>query len=218
MKFAEEWIQILGFTDYEINNNFDAVIGYIKWKLWMNEKIWASKCKVIKIDAKNAKEYCDKYHIHWYAKSKIHYALEHKWEIVSVLTAWINRFNEKWIEIIRLCSHKTIIWGFKRLLNRILEEYKWNEIISYVDAFLWCRDNVFSRNWFTFVSHTIPWYSWVVEWWVVLSRYKTQKNKLKYLFPEVYSDEKTEDEIMREVWAKKLYNAGNYKYLLTNNK
>lgn len=210
-KFNQKWIQLLFFTDYEIKTNITKVINYILWKVWKLPSIWASKCKIKEIDTKTAKNFCEAYHIHWYAWWFKKYWLYYKEELVSVCVIWKNRFNnkKKSLEIIRLANSKKVIGWFWRFLKRILldnSEYK--IVTTYIDAFLWLPlNNVFIRYWFKYEWWTQPNYKWILKH-KVLSRYNTQKHKLLAKWYKW----KTEEDIMTSLWAYKIYDGWNYKF------
>ncbi len=207
-------IQLLFFTDYDLINNFDVIINYIKWKLNLLSSIWASKCKIKQINSTEARYFCEKYHVHWYAIWQRNYWLYFKDELVSVCIVWKNRFSKDWsIEIIRLCNKCKVIWWFSRFLKRIkLDFLEYNKIITFIDSYLWKEtDNVFTKNWFTYIWHTDPNYNWFIKRWTIkLSRYQCMKQKLL----KQWHIWKTEDEIMRWLWWIKVYDWWNYKFEL----
>lgn len=210
LKFKEKWIQILWFTDRQLDNDYEKIINYIKWKLNLLPSIWASKCKIREISTYQAKNFCEKHHIHWYAWWKTKYWLFHKEELLSVCVVWKNRFSKDWsLEIIRLANKQKVIWWMWRFMKRILKDFPtYKKITTFIDVNLWLADkNVFTYNWFNFVSHTKPNYEWIYKN-KVLSRQQTQKHKLlKQWF--VWDSEVS---IMKWLWAYRLYNAWNYKY------
>jgi len=209
IKFKKQGIQILWFTDKQLDNDFDKIINYIKWKIWLLPSIWASKCKIREIDTNIAKDFCEMYHIHWYAWWSKKYWLFYKNELMSVCVVWKNRFEKNnSLEIIRLTNKQKVIWWMWRFIKKILNDFPWyTKIITFIDVNLWLADkNVFTHNWFNFISHTEPNYNRILKW-KVLSRYKTQKHKLLKLW---YSW--TENEIMTKLNAIKIYDAWNYKF------
>ena len=203
LSFKEKWIQLLCFSDIDIENNMDRVINYIKWKIGLLPSIWASKCKIREIKSDQARTFCDKYHIHWYTIGSKNYWMFLKDELVSVCIVWKNRFNkDDSIEIIRLCNSNKIIWWFARFLKLIKKDYPNKDIVTFINTYLWLSDNnIFTKNWFEYVWLTEPNYYWVLNW-NKISRYKAQQ--------------KDEDKNMRELWAYKVYDWWNYKFYLTN--
>ncbi len=212
-KIIKNDINLLFFTDYELLNNFETILNYIKWKIWLLPAIWASKCKIKNIWTLEAKNFCNKYHIHWFSSWSKYYWMFFKDSLVSVCIVWKNRFSKDWIEIIRLANKTKIIWWFARFLKRIKNDFKnYNKIITFIDAYLWDNlDNVFTRNWFSYISHTTPNYNWFINRWKTkLSRYQCMKHKL---LKKWYKWE-TEDEIMKWLWWIKVYDWWNYKFEL----
>lgn len=209
-----KWIQLLFFTDYDLIHNYDRVLNYIKWKIWLLPSIWASKCKIKEINTKEAKNFCEKYHIHWFASWSKYYWLFFREELVSVCITWKNRFKkDNSIEIVRLCNKCKIIWWFARFLKIIKKEIPDNvKITTFIDSYLWDpENNIFTKNWFKYLWHTNPNYNWFTNRWTIkLSRQQCMKHKLLkkwYIWD-------TEDEIMRWLWWIKVYDWWNYKFEL----
>ena len=87
--------------------------------------------------------------------------------------------------------------------------YEWNNLITYADL-RWSVGNLYLKNGFRLDHTSEPSYSYFDG--VNIRRYnrfKFRKQELKKLFPEIYSDDKTEFQIMNEAGYLKIYDCGN---------
>lgn len=137
-------------------------------------------------------------------------------ELVAVMSFGLIRFGKNIgpgrYELFRYCSKGTVVGGFSKLLKRFIQDYNPVYIESYSDR-RWSQGNVYAKNGFVFDRRTEPNYFWAKKQ-QRFNRMSFQKHKLKDKFPDLYADEKTEDQICREAGYYKVYDCGNDKWVM----
>ena len=136
---AEQGIQLFHIWEYEWCDPIKRPIieSLIKSKLGIfNQKIGASKCKVVELSYKKYADFCNKNHIQGEAGAKVKLGLVYEGKLVQVMSFGVPRFADtiEW-EIIRECSKDdTIILGGKeKLWNFFLKKYNPKSVLSYCD-------------------------------------------------------------------------------------
>ena len=135
----------------------------------------------------------------------------------------IGRTYSDW-ELSRYATKKytVVVGGFTKLLNEVKNflKDKTDVLITYLYRDL-CpdyHDSVYYKNGFTFIGDSGPIMYYVTNHYTKLeSRQKYQKYKLKTMFPNSYSDIKTEQQILAENHIYPLWTSGNYKFILNIN-
>lgn len=171
--------------------------------------IYARNCVLRKIEFPG--EFLEENHLQGKgAPTGINYGLYYNNELVQVCTFAVPRFTSSYdYELVRLCSLTgiTIIGGASKLLKAFLREYPGQNIISYSDR-RWSIGNVYKTLRFTKISTSAPGYRYYKKL-MSFSRHKFQKAKLKELFPDIYSDDLTEVEIMQQAGYYRVFDCGN---------
>ena len=135
--------------------------------------------------------------------------------LVSVLTFGPSRFlNTHKYELYRFCTIQgtQVVGGFSKMLKHFVIG-KGPDIMTYCDR-RFSTGSTYANNGFTFVKYTDPGYFYI-KGRVKLSRYQCQKHLLKDRFPEIFSEDKTGDQIMKEAGYHKVHDCGNIVYSYT---
>lgn len=102
--------------------------------LILRPKIGARQCIVKEINAWEANNYLDQYHLQGKARSQYQLGLFFNNELVSVMTFGKPRYHSKYEwELIRYCAHYQVIGGVEKLFNFFIEQQNPKSIISYCD-------------------------------------------------------------------------------------
>ncbi len=182
-----------------------------------NQKvIYARECEVDNnLSTLESDMFLDKYHLQGIVKSSIRYGLRYNGELVGLMTFGVPRFNSNYeYELIRLAwkSDCRVIAGTKKLFKAFIRDNNPSSIISYCDISKF-TGNVYKKLNFksSLEDLTSPNYVWVepVEN-IVLSRYKTQKQKLLDKGLGEYGN--TEKEIMDNLGYLQVFDCGNIRY------
>ena len=160
--------------------------------------------------------FLDQNHMMGYENSSLKLGLCHNQDLVSVLTLGKPRFlkNGDWEwEIIRFSNklNHSVSGSFSKLLSYFVKNYKPKSIITYADR-RFGEGGVYKECGFEYLRSTSPGYFWVSKKYEILSRYMTQKNKLKELGLTKYDDSMTEEEIMFGNGYSRFWDCGNNVY------
>lgn len=185
------------------------------------DKIYARKCVVKNITPKEKNQFLDENHIQGKDVSSINMGMFFENNLVAVMTLSKLRKNlgfksqqDGVYELSRFAGKigYTIVGGFSKLLsNCIINNEDIREIITYGDL-RWTSEssNVYSKNGFILTHKSQPSYSYLDNNCKKrLNRFSYRKDILKEKFPEIYSDKKTEFQIMDEAGFKRIWDCGN---------
>lgn len=223
--FEDEWI-----------NNKSLVKDKLRTILYNNSrKIYARKCIVKVISPSEKNEFLNKNHIQGADNSAIKLGLYTNTKyyeeetLVAVMTFCKPRkaLGQKSsdtvydYELSRYAGIKryNVIGGFSKLLKYFEKNYDWSSIITYADK-RWSNGNLYIKCGFELLHESNPSY-WYVNTNTMNKReyrYVYRKTALSKLFPNIYSDDKTEKEIMKEAGYLRIYDCGTmvFKYIKNN--
>ena len=200
-------IQLLHIFDFDDLSIWKSIILN---KLKMNIKIPARKCEVKELKYSEVKDFLENNHLQGSAKSKINLGLFFEGNLVEVMTFSKPRFNKKYdYELLRLCTLKNfnVIGGASKLFKYFRENFK-GSVISYANR-RFSNGKIYEILGFKRISESKPNYFWIKND-IVLSRYQTQKHKLKSF--DNYDESKSESQILSEAGFVKIFDCGNYVY------
>jgi hypothetical protein len=204
------------------HDNEEIVKSLIRSKLNMvSIKHFARKMVIKEVDYKTKKEFFDLNHLHGDVNSSFSLGLYNKDKLISCISF---RKHKEGLEIARFATllNMTVCGGFSKLLKHSIQYIKKsypniNKIITYCDRD-WTpshEDSVYYKNGFSFIRDTgcqLKYYNYKIK--NTESREKYQKHKLKDLFPDIYGDNLTADQILYKKHILPIYNSGNWKYEL----
>lgn len=155
--FEDEWIY-----------KQDIVKGRLKSILGLNERIYARKCQIKKLEAREALKFIETHHIQGKVGGSYYYGLIYGDEVVAVMSFGNVRKNlgreraDGTYELLRYCSKTgiNVIGGAGRLLSRFIKDVKPLKIISYADR-RWSVGNLYEKLGFAFIRNTDPSYYYV---------------------------------------------------------
>lgn len=221
--FANKSIRVVNIFEDEWLEHQDIVKDKLKNILGLsnNEKIYARKTEIKEIETKEKNQFLNKYHIQGDDRSNIKIGLFHQNKLVAVMTFVKPRtpLNHKVkidgeYELSRFACSCNVVGGFSKLLKYFINKYKPNKIITYADLRWSSRErNVYKTNGFIEDHISKPSY-WYVKGNKRYYRYDFRKSKLKEKFPNLYDDNKSETQIMKEAKYYKIYDCGNIFYTI----
>jgi hypothetical protein len=189
------------------------------------KSIYARKCKIQPIDSKTKNLFLNNNHIQGEDKSDIHLGAFFEGELVSVITFGSKRnmtsIKSDGFELRRFASNiNYIVVGiFSKFISYFKNNYNPKYIFTFLDL-RWnpnLKDNVYEKNGFLMTELIKPDYTYYNS---KVSRYKRfhkfsfGKNLLKKKFPQIFSVEKTEWQIMQELGYDRVWDCGKYRYEL----
>lgn len=178
------------------------------------KKIYARETLVSEVTYENVKQFLEDNHLQGSAHADINLVCKYKDDIVGVMTFGHPRFNQNYqYEIVRLCWKYNIhvVGGTEKLFKYFIKRYNPKNILTYVDISKF-TGNIYTKLGFRPTKKdtiTKPNYVWVNNEKEILSRYKTQKQKL--INAGLVQGNETEDEVMTRLGYLKVYDSGNLK-------
>lgn len=200
--FEDEWI-----------HSKEKVVGRIKAKLGVSDKIYGRNCIIRSIDKKVAFEFLNKYHIQGRGQAVYCYGLYHNNELVAVMSfSKLNKakgstHTEGVYELNRYASVGTVIGGASKLFRQFIKDVLPNKIITYSDL-RWNSGEMYEKLGFEKIGETTPGY-WYVSGTKRIHRYKLRKQK----------DEPSdipESELRKSQGYHKIWDCGHNKYVWQN--
>lgn len=175
-----------------------------------SKKIWARKCQIKEVSAKEASRFLEENHIQGSCGSKIKLGLYSESELISLMT-FGNRFTngkKEW-ELIRFCNkvNWNIVGGASKLFMSFLQKFE-GEIVSYADISLF-SGQLYNKLGFKKVSFSEPNYFWVVDG---IRRHRFNFNK-KRLIELGHDANKSESEIMHGLGHYRVFSCGQEKWI-----
>ena len=217
-------IQLIHLMEDEWVNKKDLIKDKLKYMTHnINQNIYARKCYIEEISADMKNKFLDEYHIQGKDTSNIKLGLwypDNKGDIlVAVMTfckprlslGQKNNKNKIDYELSRYATARgfNVVGGFSKLFKYFERNYEWNRIITYADL-RWSIGNLYLKNGFELDHISAPSYSYIDKNNIKrYNRFKFRKQELKKLFPDIYDDNKTEFQIMKEAGYFKIYDCGN---------
>lgn len=212
--FKNKNINIINIWEDDWVYKKDILKSMIFYKInKIGSKIGARKCYIKLVDNDVCREFLNDNHLQGYVSSSIKIGLFYSNELVSLMTLGKSRNKSNEIEILRFCNKKniTIIGGFTRLLKYFFDNYNFEKLITYADI-SHSNGDLYLNNGFEFEKTTDVGYYWCKNG-LKYNRFNFRKSKL---IKQGYDSDKTEVEIMHERGYYRLYNCGNYKFIIKN--
>lgn len=203
-------VQVIHIFENEWNKKSMIVKSRLKSILGkVEEKIYARKCKIVKLLKSQSDDFFNKNHIQSSCVSKVSYGLLYEGNLVAAMSFGKSRFTKKYEwELLRYCSivDHSVIGGASKLLNQFCKENKPTSIVSYSDR-RYSSGNLYKILGFEYVSTSMPNYYYFKSQ-ILESRHKYQKHKLKKIL-KFYDESKTEYQNMTNNGFLRIWDSGN---------
>ncbi len=180
----------------------------------ITNRIYARKCNIELIDAKEAKKFLNNNHIQGYSSSSIKIGLRHNDKLVSLMTfGWRYTNGKKEFELIRFCNiiNSNVIGSASRIFKYFMKENINDNIISYSDLSMF-DGKMYEQLGFKKISLSKPNYFWVVDN-IRKHRFNYTKSKLVKLGND---SSKSEVEIMHSLGYYRIFSTGQEKWIYIN--
>jgi len=217
--FNEIGIRIIQVFSSEWILKRDIVESIIKNSLKLNSnKIYTRKCILKDISHKEFDNFLEINHMQGNVNSKYRYGLFYNDELVSVCGFKKNRYSkDDNFELTRFCNkmNTSVVGSFSKFIKHFTRTVSSN-IITFCDL-RYFDGHGYEKNGFKFSRISKPNYFYFKDSTLVLeSRIKYQKHKLKDTLP-IFDESKTEYENMIDNKYRRIFDAGNIKYVFTKN-
>lgn len=187
-----------------------------------SNKVYGRKCIAKKINSNDEKdEFLLRNHIQGTDKSTYKYGLYYNSELVAVMTFGVPRaalgkskHENKEFELVRYATSCNVIGGFGKLLKFAINDLHIKKILTYADLrYSTLENNIYEKNGFKLDHISNPNYFYIKNG-KRYHRFNFNKMRLKKLYPEQYSDSKTEFQMTEDVGLYRIYDCGNAVYVL----
>lgn len=207
-------ISLIHIYDFEWNNKKQIVLSLLKSKLgFIQKKIHARKCQVIKLDNKMQYDFFENNHLQGGANCSVSYGLVYHGVLVASMSFIKSRFDKQteW-ELLRFANLlNTCVSGGASKLLAYFRKHHDGSIVSYANK-RFSDGNLYSALGFDFEFDTKPNYFYMIDG-KPKSRLSFQKHKLKKIL-ENFDSNKTEIQNMIDNGFYPIYDCGNQKWRL----
>lgn len=204
--FEDEWLSKQPLVEGKIR----SVLGLDK------EKLGARQTTPGKVPRSEALKFLTRYHIQGPAmKDSVFYGLYRGEELVTVASfrpsspSRIGPSAPGYWELSRFCSNIRVQGGLSKVLSEFRKSESVTSLVSFSDK-RWSEGGMYKAAGFVKTGSTDPNY-WYFRQGFCKDRYHKslfRKEKIQKKFPEVYSKEKTEFEMMAEAKYHRIYDCG----------
>jgi hypothetical protein len=199
--FEDEWM----FKKEVVKSRIRNILGI------SGDRIYARKCEIKEIKAKDARIFLDQNHLQGYSVSSCNVGLFYKDELVSLMAfvkprLGIGNNKSEYIELSRFANKldTIVVGGASKLLKYYVRTYEPSKIISYADI-RWSRGELYEQLGFIKTHTNKPNY-----WYVINAerkhRFLFRKSKLKKDGFDI--ENKTEHQIMLDRKIYRIYDCG----------
>jgi hypothetical protein len=211
-------IRLLFILDLEWKEKTKRLIwkSILKNAFGKSKTLYARKCSLDIVSKNITKEFLENNHIQGTTGSSISLGLFYEKELVALMTFGKARFtkNYDW-ELLRFCNKKgyTVVGGASKLLKAFKKEYS-GTVVSYANR-RFSSGMLYKQLGFTQVSTSDPNYWYFLEGKVLHNRIEFQKHKLVDKLRR-FNKFQSESWNMFNNGYKKIYDCGNYVFVLNN--
>lgn len=188
----------------------------IEAKLRKTKKLYGPKLDIVYPTKNECQNMLKEYHCDGWVSNSYSVGLKYKGEVISLIT--MRKLDIGW-ELSRFITKPgiSIIEGFSTLVRKMAEDIDPDVVTTYCYSDM-CpdyRDSVYYKSGWEYIhstDKTMRYYK--MSTGDVVQRRGYQKKNLKELFPDSYSDDKTELEILAENKIYPIYDSGIHKFIL----
>lgn len=214
------WYHVINIFDWDDNNKVKAWLLGLLWK--RKRRYWSD---IKQISNSQWFEFCEHNHLQGWISCTVWYGLFSKWELINVMWFTYMESSDEW-HLTRFASKE---WEYiahwaEKLFKHFIQIHSPRIVISFSDRtkHTWW---LYSSLWFTTSLVESPNYRWVYKWknyWrtscrkemIHLLPWFKHKNKYKRNENDPYW-QRSEREIMSELWYVQVYNSWNRKHVWT---
>jgi len=210
----EKGIRLIHIFSDEYELKHDIVISRLKSLLHKSDRvIYARKCVVKEVSSSVSNEFLKTSHIQGICLSSVRLGLYYNEELVALMTFGRSRYAREHTELLRFCNalNTNVVGGAGKLLAAYRRMHPDETIVSYADR-RWSDGNLYKKLGFKLEGISKPSYSYFK------SRREGRMNRLAFqkykLVEEGFDPNLTEEEIMRQRGFFRIYDCGQYKFIL----
>lgn len=213
---SEKGIKLIYIWEDDWRDKRDIIESKIKHTLGLSENItFARKCTIREVDFKSTKIFLNENHIQGFCPFKNSIGLYYNNELISLCTFGGRKISGKSEKELLRFSNKInhhIPGGFSKILKYYTKKYAIDHIVTFADR-CWTPnpESIYTKTGFEFLYSTKPNYYYIQDH----TRYHRYNYRKDILVKQGYPKELTEKEIMMDRKIYRIYDCGQYKYILT---
>lgn len=221
--FQQQGVRVINIFEDEWNNKAHIIKSKILHilKTSHTSKIFARKCTIREITARDCREFIENNHIQGFTPAQIYLGAYYRDVLVGCMTFIpVGRFSKisskTEFELVRFVTDTSLsIPGLGgKLLKHFIRNYVSTKIVSYADRrFTDDSVNIYTQLSFLFIGYTPPNY-YYIRGSRRFNRVRFQKHKLQSILPK-FDVTKSEWENMKNNGYDRLWDCGHLKYELT---
>lgn len=205
-------IKLLQFWEHELKFKPKICQSMIRSHLGLSARYYARQLEIKPLSIQ--KVWFDRNHLAGGANAAVTYGLFNGEECLAAMSFGCPRFNREYEwEIIRFANalNVTVVGGASKLWKHFLRMHAPKSCISYADLRI-SQGDLYRQLGFQLSHRSAPNYVWHKNI-DVLTRYQTQKHKLKSLLGPKFDEEKSEAANMQHCGWRRVFDAGNLVYV-----
>ena len=226
IKCKEHGFHLITMFEDEWLNNTKIIQSKIRHILGLNDEksIYARKCYITSIEPNTASVFCKKYHIQGYAPSSIKLGAYHMGNLVAIMTFNVpslskgNKYNKGDVyELSRFCTSSIVVGIAGKFMKYFQNNYRWSKIFTFADI-RWSNGNLYRKIGFDNGSERITkpnYYYYKPPSIKRYHRFNFRKDVLNNKL-NMFDNNKTEYENMVMNGYSRIWDAGNYRWEITN--
>lgn len=205
--FEDEWLEHPDIVEDKIRAILHSPVN----------RYYARKLKIERVPREVADGFYESNHIQGKTNVSVSVGLYCNEDLIALqsFTPYTRKEKKNAWELVRYATKlgTQVAGGFSRCLKWFEREYCPREIISFADK-RWCdqTSNVYERNGFV-KDGQVPHSYWYVKGQKRFHKFGYRKNRIKAKYPDIYSPEKTETQMTKEIGLRKIYDCGLIRYI-----
>lgn len=210
--FEQNGISVIQINSYDYKTKKQIVHSRIKNLLNLSNKIFARKCKIVKLTTFDETNFFNRTHFQGYGKSSIAYGLIYDNKLVAAMSFCKPRFNHNFeFELLRFSTEldTNVIGGASKLFTHFVKNHTPKNMISYASRD-WSSGKMYSKLGFTNFQQTHPNFIFT-KGNSTIKRYDAQKHKLPKLLGELYDDNMSAVDNMFNAGYRRYWDCGSIK-------
>lgn len=215
----ERGILLLHIYEYDWSLRREACERLIRGKLGVGERKLNARSLVV-AEVGHCSKFLEENHFQGSVASAVRYGLFDGDNMVALMTFGRSRYNKSYTwELLRFCvaDGTRIRGGASKLFSRFTREHlkPADTVVSFA-RLDYSAGGVYEAMGFAYDGVCSPDYVWTKQPGVVLRRQSTQKHRLAKLLGNMFDTDKSEAENMKRSGYKRVYSAGNLRYVYTH--